>query len=90
MHRQPMSARRPTKAAERMAEERRAAEEREAEVLAESRRIGGVDDAADGDGSASKRPPSRQARAKKPTAPTTPGVRGGTSSKPIGRRRDQQ
>ncbi len=84
----------PTKTAERMAEERRSEEEREREALAESRRIAGLPPEGEGDdGSgdgAAKRPPSRQARAKKPAAPTTPGVRGGTSSKPIGRRRDQQ
>ncbi|MEZ5181260.1 MAG: hypothetical protein R2702_05225 [Acidimicrobiales bacterium] len=81
----------PTKAAERMAEERRGEEEREADVLAESRRIAGLDDDGEDQGAgAAKRPPSRQARAKKPTAPSTPGVRGGTSAKPIGRRRDQK
>lgn len=79
----------PTKAAERMAEERRSEEEREAAALAESRRIAGLAPEPD-DGTTAKRPPSRQARAKKPSAPSTPGVRGGTSSKPIGRRRDQQ
>lgn len=84
----------PTKTAERMAEERRSEEEREREALAESRRIAGLpdgDEGGDDDGAATtKRPPSRQARAKKPSAPSTPGVRGGTTSKPIGRRRDQQ
>ncbi len=79
----------PTKVAERQAAERRSEEEREAEALAESRRIAGLPPEGD-DGP--KRQPSRQARAKKSTAPTPDreGVQGGSTAKPIGRRRDQK
>jgi hypothetical protein len=80
----------PTAMAERQAEERRTAEQREAEALAESRRIAGLEpDGTSGGGSGSSRPPSRQARARRTTNPPPEGVRGGTSAKPIGRRRDQ-
>jgi hypothetical protein len=73
----------PTKAVERQREERLAEEAREAEALAESRRI-----AAEGGAPASRR---AKARTRPSPAPShsPPGVQGGTSSKPIGRKRDQ-
>lgn len=76
----------PTKAVERQREERLAAEQREAEALAESERIG-----RDGAPDQPKRSAQQRAKSKKtPTAgPPPEGVRGGTSAKPIGRRRDQ-
>jgi hypothetical protein len=82
----------PTAAAERQALERRSEEEREAEALAESRRIAGLepDGTSSEGGPGSGRAPSRQARARRTTTPPPEGVRGGTSAKPIGRRRDQQ
>ncbi|MFN8017497.1 MAG: hypothetical protein U0P45_05180 [Acidimicrobiales bacterium] len=75
----------PTKVAERQREERLAAEAREAEALAQSRRIG---DEAKANGGAKPRPQQRAKQAKpQPAAP--PGVQGGSSAKPIGRKRDQ-
>ncbi|MCU1499389.1 MAG: hypothetical protein JWM47_3342 [Acidimicrobiales bacterium] len=84
----------PTKAIERQAAEREAAEAREAEALAESRRIGrqGAKGAAAGDDDvpAKAKPTPRPAPKAKPK-PTEPaaGFRGGTSAKPMGRKRDQ-
>jgi hypothetical protein len=81
----------PTKQLERQREDRLAEEQREQEQLAESRRLAGADESA---GSAAQRAKARQARHKpkpKPTvAPPPEGVRGGTSAKPIGRKRDQK
>lgn len=68
----------PTKMVERQAEERRAAEEREAAALAESRRLG------------ERQSASRRAKTMRAPARTPEGAQGGTSAKPIGRRRDQQ
>lgn len=85
----------PTKAVERMAEERRAEEEREQEALADSRRIAGVDRVDEPDDERTRKPKaSRQPRPApkpkpKPEA-AQPGVQGGTSAKPIGRARDRR
>ena len=82
----------PTKAMERQAAERDGAEDREAEQLAESRRLGGLDP--DDEADAAPKRPKAQPRPKpkpKPTVgETAPGTQGGTSAKPIGRRRDQK
>jgi hypothetical protein len=82
----------PTKALERQAEERQAAEVRESQQLAESRRIGGVDDEGGSDDDDRQPARSRQPRPKakpKPKPGEAPaGVRGGSSAKPIGRKRD--
>ncbi len=84
----------PTKALERQAAEREAAEAREAEALAKSRHLAGLrsdgeDDDGDGDGDSiraqARRPRAKAARSTVSTA----GIRGGSSAKPIGRRRDQ-
>ncbi len=84
----------PTAVVEKAAAEREAAEAREREALAESRRLAGLPD--DGDGRRRRRrapasgPPKPKPPAKpkpKPADPA-PGFRGGTSAKPIGRRRD--
>jgi len=87
----------PSRAVERMAEERRAAEAREAEALAGSRRLAGLDGDEDGDGDDVGPPePRRPKGAPRPTKakprPAEPrhGVQGGTSAKPIGRKRDQR
>ena len=72
----------PSKMAERQRQERLDAEEREAEAIAESRRLAGVDD----DHPQPK--PKPKPKAKPSDAPE--GVQGGTSAKPIGRRRDQR
>jgi hypothetical protein len=83
----------PTKTIERQREERLAEEAREAEALAESRRLAGLDP--DPGGSAQARAKARakaKGRGASPRpAPSAPpaGVQGGTSSKPIGRKRDQ-
>lgn len=75
----------PTKVAERQREERLAEEAREAEALAESKRI------AREASSASQRAKARQKpKTSKPLSPPPEGVRGGTSAKPIGRKRDQR
>lgn len=75
----------PTKAVERQREERLAEEAREAEALAESKR------AAREATSASQRAKAKQKpKSKPPVSPPPEGVRGGTSAKPIGRKRDQQ
>ncbi len=75
----------PTKVAERQREERLAEEAREAEALAESKRI------AREATSASQRAKARQKpKTSKPLSPPPEGVRGGTSAKPIGRKRDQK
>ena len=75
----------PTKVAERQREERLAEEAREAQALAESKR------AAREATSASQRAKARQKpKSSKPLSPPPEGVRGGTSAKPIGRKRDQQ
>lgn len=69
----------PTKVAERQREERLAEEAREAAALAESRRIG--------------ESAQQRAKAKSKSTPISPppqGVHGGTTAKPIGRRRDQK
>jgi hypothetical protein len=74
----------PTKAVERQREERLAEEAREAEALAESKRV------AREATSASQRAKARQKpKPNKPVSPPPDGVRGGTSAKPIGRKRDQ-
>ncbi|MCU1370099.1 MAG: hypothetical protein JWO77_1293 [Ilumatobacteraceae bacterium] len=74
----------PTKAAERQREERLAEEAREAAALAESKRL------AREASSASQRAKARQKpKTSKPVSPPPDGVRGGTSAKPIGRKRDQ-
>jgi hypothetical protein len=84
----------PTKAMEKVAAEREAAEAREAEALAESRRL--ADEArsggAGGGGAGGAAKPKGQPKPKpKPqAAPAPEGVRGGTSAKPIGRKRDQK
>jgi len=80
----------PTKVAERQRDERLAAEARESEALAESRRVAKE---AEAGVSASQRAKARQKPKPKPSKPVSPppeGVRGGTSAKPIGRKRDQQ
>ena len=74
----------PTKALARQAEEREAAEEREREALAESRRVGGLEP---GETAKAKPRPPRPTKAK-PQVAEIPGVRGGSSAKPIGRKRD--
>lgn len=75
----------PTKMAERQREERLADEAREAEALAESKRI------AREATSASQRAKARQKpKTSKPLSTPPEGVRGGTSAKPIGRKRDQK
>lgn len=74
----------PTKVAERQREERLAEEAREAEALAESKRV------AREATSASQRAKARQKPKTKPASPPPEGVRGGTSAKPIGRKRDQK
>ena len=78
----------PTKAIERQAAEREAAEQREAEALAESRRIASKTKRADEDGEPRANRQPRPAKVKPQAAPTPEGVRGGTSAKPIGRKRD--
>jgi uncharacterized iron-regulated membrane protein len=78
----------PSKAVERQREERLAAEQREKEALAESRRA-----AKESGASASQRAKARQQpkpKSSKPVSPPPEGVRGGTSAKPIGRKRDQK
>lgn len=86
----------PTKTLERQAAEREAEAEREKEQLRESRRIGGLpeDDETDGEEAARPAPaPRKQPKPKAPkppATPTAPGTQGGTSAKPIGRKRDQQ
>lgn len=88
----------PTAAIERAAAEREAEEARESEASADSRRIAGIDDGAD-DAFAGGGPPIRPKREKPPPRPApkvrpkpaehVPGFRGGTSAKPVGRKRDQ-
>jgi hypothetical protein len=88
----------PTKALERQAAEREEAEERERAALAESRRLAGLppeddddedEETEDEDDDDRPAPRPRQPRPTKPKPkPTTGGVRGGTSAKPIGRKRD--
>lgn len=82
----------PTKVVERAAADREAAEAREADALAESRRSAGVEGDRDEDGKAAPRAKPRPRPAPKakpkPTEPA-PGFRGGTSAKPVGRKRDQ-
>lgn len=85
----------PMKAVERQAAEREAEEEREAEALAESRRSAGRGGTrSSGASSADDAKPKPKARpAPKPKAKPAdpePGFRGGTSAKPIGRKRDQK
>jgi hypothetical protein len=76
----------PTKTAERLAAEREAAEQREAEALAESKRL--ADEArAAGGGAKPKGQP--KPKTKPPANPAPEGAQGGTSAKPIGRKRDQ-
>lgn len=78
----------PTKVAERQREERLADEAREREALAESKRI-----AKEAGGSAAQRAKAKQQpkpKTSKPVSPPPEGVRGGTSAKPIGRKRDQK
>ena len=78
----------PSKAVERQREERLAAEQREAEALAESKRVAKEAEAGK---SASQRAKARQKPKPKPSvSPPPEGVRGGTSAKPIGRKRDQK
>jgi hypothetical protein len=74
----------PTKVAERQRDERLAEEAREAEALAESKRT------AREATSASQRAKAKQKPKSKPVSPPPEGVRGGTSAKPIGRKRDQR
>lgn len=77
----------PTKAMEKVAAEREAAEAREAEALAESKRL--ADEArAAGGGAKPKGQP--KPKPKPQASPAPEGVRGGTSAKPIGRKRDQK
>ncbi len=78
----------PTKAVERAGADREAAEAREADALAESRRVGG-DDAKDRPPARVKQPPRPAPKAKPKPADAAPGFRGGTSAKPMGRKRDQ-
>ena len=86
----------PTKTLERQAAEREAEAEREKEQLRESRRIGGLPEDDDTDGEEAARPAPALRKQPKPKAPkppatpTAPGTQGGTSAKPIGRKRDQQ
>lgn len=84
----------PTKAAERASAARAEEAEREREALAESRRLGGVEDESDDDeAAATKAKPKAAPRPTTPKpkpAPAQPGVQGGTSAKPIGRKRDQR
>lgn len=93
----------PSAVLEKAAAEREAAEQREREQLAESRRIAGQDDDAsddDEDGEdldvepGADRPKAaagpRPKPKKPPLADPSPGVQGGSSAKPIGRRRDQK
>ncbi len=90
----------PSKALERQAAERQGEADREAEALRESRRIAGLpvdDDEADTDEGDDVDPapkpkpkPKPPAKPKPNPAPTVPGTQGGTSAKPIGRRRDQK
>ena len=86
----------PTAVIEKQAAEREAAEAREKEALAESRRLAGLpddeDDGDDGEDAPARpaKPAPRPAPKPKPKpAEAEPGVQGGKSSKPIGRRRDQ-
>lgn len=86
----------PSKVIERQAEEREAAEAREAEALAESKRVGATATGAGSDPDAADAPPPKPKGQPKPKAPkpkpdpaANAGIRGGTSSKPIGRKRDQ-
>ena len=89
----------PTKVVERAAAEREAVKAREAEALADSSQLAGGSEAgpvdADADAAVVKRParvkpPARPAPKPKPKpADPAPGFRGGTSAKPIGRKRDQ-
>ena len=84
----------PMKAAERAAAEREAAEAADGSPSSRADEAGdGTDDADDADRETARRAPRPQPRpapkAKaKPTEPA-PGFRGGSSSKPIGRKRDQ-
>ena len=86
----------PSAVVEKAAAEREAAEAREREALAESRRLAGLPDGDDGDagagdgvGAAPAKPKPKPAAKPKPKpADPAPGFRGGTSAKPIGRRRD--
>lgn len=81
----------PTKVAERQREERLAEEQREKEALAESRRIGQAGAGGDKGASAAQRAKARpKPKTSKPISPPPEGVRGGTSAKPIGRKRDQR
>lgn len=77
----------PTQVAERQRQERLDAEAREAEALAESRRLAGLP--AEG-GKAPSAQQRAKAKSKPPVSPPPEGVRGGTSAKPIGRKRDQK
>lgn len=79
----------PTKALERQAQEREASEQREADQLAESRRIGGLFDDDEGHAPARSRQPRPKAKPKPKPGDAPDGVTGGTSAKPIGRKRDQ-
>lgn len=83
----------PTKAMERQAAEREAAEAREDEQLGESRRLAGLDPDDPEAGEVVERPkaqPRPKPKPKPTVSKTAPGTQGGTSAKPIGRRRDQQ
>ena len=81
----------PTKVAERQRDERLATEAREKDQLAESRRLAGLSSDDSGQrASASQRAKAKQKPKSKPVSPPPEGVRGGTSAKPIGRKRDQQ
>jgi hypothetical protein len=75
----------PTAVVEKAAAEREAAEAREREALAESAGDGGAADASTAKPKPKPKPP---ATPKPKPADPVPGFRGGTSAKPIGRRRD--
>ena len=78
-----------SKAMERQAAQRAEAEARDAELLTESRRLAGLPEGehpADRPAKPKNAPRSRPQRAQPQAAPT--GIRGGTSAKPIGRKRD--
>jgi hypothetical protein len=80
----------PTKTLERQRDERLSEEEREAEALAESRRLAGLADDPGGSAQARAKARAKAKGAKTPApAPAPSGVQGGSSAKPIGRKRDQ-
>lgn len=86
----------PTKAVERAAAEREAEADREKAALADSRRAAGLPDDPDDDGEGDDAPAPKPKPKPRPTKPkvtpseAAPGVQGGTSAKPMGRRRDQK